>query len=120
MDGDTKHIARKRVQILFEHAQNIHRENPKMAGRYVETARKIAMSARLRLPADYKRQVCRKCNAFLVPGKTSRVRVKPRREPHVVTTCLKCGNQTRIPLSTNKQEKIGNEQTHNQQDETSR
>jgi RNase P subunit RPR2 len=59
---------------------------------------------------------------LLVPGETSRVRVKPRREPHVVTTCLACGSQTRIPLRLNNKEKTANEQTQtlNEQDETSR
>jgi len=102
MNGDKKHIARERVQILFEQAQNIHRESPKLAGRYVQTARKIAMSARISLPATYKRKFCKSCYALLVPGETSRVRIKPHREPHVVITCLQCGQQMRIPLLKKK------------------
>ncbi len=119
MNGATKQVARRRVQILFQQAKNTYKANPELASRYVETARKIAMSARMRLPTVYKRQVCRSCNAFLVPGETSRVRIKSHREPHVVITCLKCGSQTRIPLRVKLKEKTEIEQDI-EQDETSR
>jgi RNase P subunit RPR2 len=33
-----------------------------------------------------------------LPGVSCRVRIKQRREPHVVVTCLKCGKPIRIPL----------------------
>jgi ribonuclease P protein subunit RPR2 len=86
----------------------------------VETARKIAMSARLSMPQMYRRQMCKNCHMLLVPGETSRVRVRARREPHTVTTCLTCGAQTRIPLKTRNKEKTKVEQTINKQNETSR
>jgi ribonuclease P protein subunit RPR2 len=98
LNGATKQVARRRVQTLFQQAKSTYKANPELAGRYVEMALKIAMSAKVRLPVVYRRQVCRSCNAFLVPGETSRVRIKSRRESHVVITCLKCGSQTRIPL----------------------
>jgi ribonuclease P protein subunit RPR2 len=119
MNSTAKQIARQRVQVLFQQARRTYKANPQLAQRYIATARKIAMAAQMRLPARYKRQICKDCNAFLVPGESSRVRVKPRREPHVVITCLKCGHQTRIPLRVKKKEKIEIEQ-NNHQDETSR
>jgi ribonuclease P protein subunit RPR2 len=119
MDGATKQIAQQRVHILFEQAKSNYKENPQLAQRYVETARKIAMSARMRLPSTLKSQVCRNCNTLLVPGESSRVRIKPRRETHIVTTCFKCGHKTRIPLEIRKLEKKEIEQ-NNKQDETSR
>ena len=87
----------------MEQAEIAHRANPDLSSRYVETARKIAMAARIRLPAKYKRQICRKCNSLLVVGDNCRVRIKQRREPHVVVTCLNCGFQTRIPLRKKKE-----------------
>ncbi len=98
MSGNTKQIAKQRIQVLFELAENICKTNPQLAQRYIEMARKIAMSARLSLPTAYTRRICKKCNSLLIPGESSRVRIKPRREPHVVVTCLSCGNQKRIPL----------------------
>lgn len=98
MNSTTKQTARERVRILFQQATCINKTNPELAQKYVATARKIAMSARMRLPTVYRRQICKECNTLLVPGETSRVRIKPRREPHIVVTCIKCGNQTRITL----------------------
>jgi ribonuclease P protein subunit RPR2 len=98
MDSTTKQIAKQRVQILFQQAEKARRENPKLASRYVEVARKIAMAAKIRLPPEYKRRFCRNCNALLVLGDNCRVRIKQRREPHLVITCLACGHQTRMPL----------------------
>jgi ribonuclease P protein subunit RPR2 len=98
MDTTTKRIAMQRIQTLFRLAKEILREDPSMAQRYVDMARKIAMAARVRLPTEYRRQVCRYCKSFILPGVNCRVRIKQRREPHVLITCLNCGKQTRILL----------------------
>jgi ribonuclease P protein subunit RPR2 len=101
-----KQIARQRIQILFEQAKKIGRTDPKLAVEYVATARRIAMSARIHLPVEFKRQTCKKCNSLFVQGVNVRVRVKQKREPHVVVTCLNCGNQTRMNLRKKGAEKI--------------
>ena len=118
MKDNIRQIARQRIQVLFQQAKEIHSSNPKLSSRYIETARKIAMSARLRLPRHYRRQICKNCNTLLVHGKNCRVRINQRREPHVVTTCLNCGCQTRIVLRK-KKEKLEIEQ-NNYQNETPR
>jgi ribonuclease P protein subunit RPR2 len=104
MDASTKRIAMQRIQTLFRLAKETFNENPPLAQRYVDLARKIAMAAKVRLPRKYKRQVCRHCKSFILPGVNCRVRVKQRREPHVVITCLNCGKQTRLPMKK-KEEK---------------
>ena len=98
----TQLIAQERVKTLFNLAEQAFRENPQQAQRYVELARKIAMRARIRLPRELRRRVCRRCNAYLVPGATSRTRIRQEREPHVAVTCLRCGAVTRIPLGGEK------------------
>jgi ribonuclease P protein subunit RPR2 len=102
MDSTTKQIAKHRIQILFQQAEEAYRENPQLASRYIEVARKIAMAAKIRLPTHYKRRICRNCNALLVLGENCRVRVKQRREPHLVVTCLDCGHQMRVLLRKKK------------------
>ncbi len=119
MDSTTKQIAKQRIQVLFQQAQGIYKINPQLAQRNIEAARKIAMSARLSLPKVITRQICKNCNSLLVPGESCRVRIKPKRESHIVVTCLNCGNQTRTPLKIRKQEKKEIEQNNNQ-NETSR
>jgi ribonuclease P protein subunit RPR2 len=103
MNSTTKRIAKRRVEVLFQQAEKTRRENPQLASRYVETARKIAMAARIRLPTEYKRRICKNCNTLLVPGDNCRVRIKQKREPHVVVTCLTCGYQTRMLLRKKKE-----------------
>ena len=98
MDAFTKRIAMQRIQTLFRLAKETLREDPSLAQHYVDLARKIAMAAKVRLPREYKRQICRYCKSFILPGVNCRVRVKQRREPHVVMTCLNCGKQTRLPM----------------------
>jgi RNase P subunit RPR2 len=49
----------------------------------------------------------------MVPGYSCRVRVKPRRETHVVVTCLNCGCQMRYPAKAEK-EKMKVDQNNNQ------
>ncbi len=103
--GNVKQIARQRIQILFEQARQVGKTDPALAAQYVKSARRIAMAARIRLPLEFRRQVCRNCNALLVQGFNCRVRVKQKREPHVVITCLNCGKQTRILLRPKKEHK---------------
>jgi ribonuclease P protein subunit RPR2 len=100
-----RQIARQRIQILFWHAKQISKANSKLASQYVLSARKIAMAAKIRLPLEFRRGTCKECNSLYVQGVNCRVRIKQKREPHVVVTCLNCGNQTRILLSKKKEHK---------------
>ena len=93
-----KQIARQRVEILFAQAKKVVNAEPKLAAQYVQSARRIAMAAKIRLPLEFRRQTCKECNVLFVHGVNCRVRVKQKREPHVVVTCLNCGKQTRYML----------------------
>ena len=104
MRSAAKQIARQRIQVLFQQAKTVYRDNPQLSSRYVATARKIAMAAKIPLPTVYKRQICKNCNVLLVQGDNCRVRIRQKREPHLVITCLNCGGKTRIPLKRKKDE----------------
>jgi ribonuclease P protein subunit RPR2 len=103
--SNVKQIARQRILILFEQAKKIGRTDPKLASQYVSSARKIAMAAKIRLPVEFRRETCKECNSLFVHGVNCRVRIKQKREPHVVVTCLNCGHQTRILLKAKKEQK---------------
>jgi ribonuclease P protein subunit RPR2 len=103
MNNATKRMALSRIRTLFNLANEIYSEDPRLAQRYVDIARKIAMAARVRLPKENRRQVCRHCKSFILPGVTCRVRIKQKREPHVVITCLNCGKHMRIPIKSEKE-----------------
>lgn len=113
-----KQIAKQRIQILFLQARKVSKTDPKLAEQYVKSARRIAMAAKIRLPTEFRRQTCKNCNALLVQGYNCRVRIKQKREPHVVITCLNCGNQTRIIFGKKKEEK--KLEQNNCQNETTR
>jgi ribonuclease P protein subunit RPR2 len=118
MHSVTKCIAKQRIRVLFEQANALGRTNPTLSSRYVETARKIAMAAKIRFPQEFRRHVCTRCNSFFVYGVNCRVRVRQKREPHIVITCLSCGWQIRTPLR--KRKETGKLEQDNDQDETPR
>jgi ribonuclease P protein subunit RPR2 len=103
MKSAAKQIARQRIQVLFQQAKKVYPDNPQLSSHYVETARKIAMAAKIWLPTVYRRQICKNCNMLLVQGSNCRVRIKQKREPHVVVTCLNCGYQMRMILRKKKE-----------------
>jgi ribonuclease P protein subunit RPR2 len=100
--NETRKIALERIHTLFQLAKKKIREEPELAQRYVEIARRIAMRTRLKLPAEYRRMVCKRCKSFIYPDVNCRVRLQQRRQPHVVITCLVCGKHTRIMLGQRK------------------
>jgi ribonuclease P protein subunit RPR2 len=112
-----KQIARQRIEILFVQAKKVAKADPKLAAQYILSARRIAMAAKTRLPLEFRRQTCKECNALFVHGVNCRVRVKQKREPHVVVTCLNCGNQTRYMLKKKVQTEL---EQDNNKDETPR
>ncbi|MFC4356640.1 ribonuclease P protein component 4 [Halobium salinum] len=63
------------------------------AREYVRLARRIAERNRLRLPDEFKRFTCARCDAYLRPGVNARVRT---RDGHVAISC-DCGEIARYP-----------------------
>jgi ribonuclease P protein subunit RPR2 len=104
--GSIKDIARQRIDILYAQAQSVAKEDPKLASEYIGMARRIAMAAKIRLPLEFRRTTCKECNALFMHGVNCRVRVKQKREPHVVVTCLNCGKQTRYMLNKKVQRSV--------------
>ena len=100
-----RQIAKQRIAVLFEQARKVGRTDSKLAVQYVACARRIAMAAKVRLPVEFRRKTCKVCNSLFVYGVNCRVRIKQKRDPHVVITCLNCGNQTRILLKGKKEQK---------------
>ena len=94
-----KNKASSTIKNLFIQADLIFNEDPSLSNRYVFLARRIAMAFRLRLPSELKRQYCRNCYSFLVPGKNLRIRIHKHR---VIYYCLECKHFFRLPISKSK------------------
>ncbi|PWR70000.1 ribonuclease P protein component 4 [Methanospirillum lacunae] len=97
--SDRRHVAGERIQILFTQASRFFPENPEWSNRCVALARRIAMKERIRMPHELRRQFCRSCYGFFVPGVTMQTRIHRSR---VVVTCMACGYRRRYPLYRNK------------------
>lgn len=89
-----KDMASQRIERLFKLAELEYASNLNRSNRYVSLARKIGMRHRVSIPSHLRRRVCRSCDTFLVPGASSRVRL---RRNYVLITCLNCGSHMRFP-----------------------
>jgi ribonuclease P protein subunit RPR2 len=89
-------IASQRISRLFELAAKAFDKSPGLADRYVALARRIGTRHRVRIPKEYRRRMCKKCGAYLVPGVNSRTRLDG---VNVVRTCMACGDIKREPYA---------------------
>lgn len=93
--GLEKHIAQERIAVLFQRAEGeAQGGNLGRADRYVELARRIGMRYNVGIPRHLRRRFCKGCHGYLLPGRTSTVRVRRGR---VIVHCLRCGATQRIP-----------------------
>ncbi len=98
MSKANKKIALQQIHQLFQLAKTTINEDEKLAQRYIAIARKISMASRVRLPLEYRRQICKGCKKLILPGINCRVRLQQRREPHITVTCKHCGEHMRFPI----------------------
>ena len=99
---ELRNIALERISHLFREAKSVFRQDSKLSDRYVELARKIAMKAKVKIPRELKRQFCRNCNSYLVPGINCSVRLQKSR---VIYTCKKCKKVMRFSYLREQKEK---------------
>jgi len=92
-------IAQQHIAHLFCMAEVASHDRLDLTDRYVEMAVRIARRTRVHIPAHMKRRFCRSCGAYLVPGKTARVRINQRRSTHLTVTCLRCGRIARYGMA---------------------
>ena len=81
------------VNNLFKLAEVVSRDNPKLANKYINLARKNAMKVNLKLPRNLKRKFCKHCYSYLVPGKNCRVRMHKSR---IIYYCMNCKKYMRF------------------------
>ncbi len=97
-----KKIARERIEHLLTLAKTVYSLNNSLAQRYVQLALRIGMRHKVRIPRSHRWQICKHCRSLLVPGVTCHVRLRKKREPHVVLTCHKCKRHIRYPYKVKK------------------
>ncbi|CAG8716517.1 8589_t:CDS:2 [Dentiscutata erythropus] len=64
---------------------------------YISTMKSIGTKQVLRIDPSIKRTLCKKCESVLIPGVTSRIRIKPKPEPQLQVLCTQCGTTRGYP-----------------------
>jgi ribonuclease P protein subunit RPR2 len=95
-----KKIARERIEYLLELANAIFPTDDNLAQRYTQLALRIGMRHKVRIPRSRRWQICKHCHSLLIPSVTCRIRLRNKREPHMVITCYKCKGYSRYPYKT--------------------
>lgn len=99
--------ARERMEILLTHARNQALSgNIEYSHRYVNHAMKIGMRYNIRMPSAFHGEFCRKCRFYLMPGRTSRIRLTRGK---LTSTCLHCGNLRRYPYAGVRRSRRGDD-----------
>ena len=99
--GAMRRIARERMEVLFSEAGRRARVGRQdLARRYCHMARRISMRYNVPLRPGLRRSYCRRCGEYLLPGRTSVVRLRRGR---LNVRCTGCGRVMRFPLKGTKE-----------------
>ncbi|MBI5798272.1 ribonuclease P [Candidatus Woesearchaeota archaeon] len=91
-----KKIAKERIAILFQKAEETFPKDAARANRYGDLARRIAMKLNLHLSKEQKHKLCKHCYSFLQQGVNATTRI---RDSKIITFCKTCKKYSRIPLT---------------------
>jgi len=95
-------MAKERMGLLFEQAENAVKKNPNLASRYVEMARRLGMRYNVRIPPQFRKRICKQCKSYLSPGITSAQKTE---KGWVIITCKVCGKKNRYSLAKAKRKR---------------
>ena len=95
-------IAKDRIDRLLSLAEEKAHTDPDLSRQYVSIAIRMGTRCRVRIPRKWKWRICKGCHALLCPGLNCTVRVRPKRQLHLVTRCLLCGRISRRVFSLNR------------------
>jgi len=99
---------KKAAKQMIEKLLALAGEGGPKSKRYAGLARKRSKKYKTPIPPEKKRRICKKCGAFLTPGKNLRVRKPKRPKGVIIYTCLECGHKMRHGAS----EKLKKRTTH--------
>lgn len=88
-----------RMNFLYQASNillGIQPKNTELSRFYSNTMMKIGTKNLMKIDPNVKRTICKICSALLVPGVTAKVRMRCKRETHIVWTCMKCGTMKRF------------------------
>lgn|SRR3989338_1979093 len=80
-------IAMQRITQLFEQAFIRFNEDKNLSNRYVALARKISQKYKVTIPSNLKRQFCKHCYSYLMPGTNCTIRLTGKT---ITYSCKEC------------------------------
>ena len=86
------------MQILFYNALSNAKNNPELAQRQAEIAKKISMKFKIKMPFEVSSSFCKKCKKFIAPGITSKIRLSSKPKS-IRITCSYCNHTYRKIIS---------------------
>ena len=98
MKNSKKDIVTRRIQVLFNNALLNAKNNPGLAERQAQIAKKISMKFKIKMPFEVRSSFCKNCKKFIAPGIASKVRLgnKPK---SIRITCTYCNHTYRKIIS---------------------
>ena len=98
MKNPKKQIAIRRIEILFNNALSNAKNNPGLAQRQAEIAKKISLKFKIKMPFEVSSSFCKNCKKFIAPGIASKIRLgsKPK---SIRITCTYCNHTYRKIIS---------------------
>jgi RNase P subunit RPR2 len=84
-------IAKERIKILLNLAENELNSHPERGRKYIELARNIGKRCNVRLTKEQKIRFCKECNQVLIPEKTSQIKLD-RQKKFMEIKCMNCGS----------------------------
>ncbi|MFM8658432.1 MAG: ribonuclease P protein component 4 [Candidatus Nitrosotenuis sp.] len=99
MKHDPKAIALERIQVLLKEAQSNILQNPELAQRQAEIAKRISTKYKVKLPYETRMQFCKKCKSFIPPGANARIRMGRSTLKSIRITCKFCNHTYRKVIS---------------------
>ncbi|GAB6020423.1 Ribonuclease P protein subunit p21 [Chamberlinius hualienensis] len=90
----------QRINYLYQAAHCLSAKS-NLSVHFGGVLKTIAKRSVLKIEPKVKRDLCKSCNALLIPGITATVRLRGKRSLHYVTTCLRCSTIKRLPCDYN-------------------
>jgi len=97
-----KEIAGRRIENLYQLADEQMNSDPVLAQKYATLARNIALRMNVKIPERYSKRICIHCKQLLRPGINCRVRIRSKPTPHVAIFCKNCRKFMRKNLKYKK------------------
>jgi len=83
-------ITQNRVNYLYQLSMTIAECSPGLSSTYNSILKGLSQKNLLKIDPEIKRNICKKCNTFLIPGKTVTCRTVKKSKGTIKWTCMFC------------------------------